>query len=197
MFKDRFNINQQPESQTEINIYAGTNENAELSNFYIRPFELSKNLLDFLNKQGSDYSGINYESVEQAFQNIKVSYNNTGFNDALDKDILSTTDGKELRRLGQKIDLDVTKWNKDSSYIMKELMLQSFRKNPDALTKLLATGNAKLTHKYKGVEQDNGRFSKILMEVRDELRGTTQQDTIDYTKGTPFDDDAKECKTKE
>jgi predicted NAD-dependent protein-ADP-ribosyltransferase YbiA (DUF1768 family) len=180
------NINQQPKSQTEINIYDGTNENAELSNFYIRPFELSKNLLDFLNKQGSDYSGINYKSVEQAFQNIKVSYNNTGFSDTLDKDILSTTDGGELRRLGRKIDLDVTKWNKDSSYIMKELMLQSFRKNPNALAKLLATGNATLTHKYKGEEQDNGRFSKILMEVRDELRGTTQQDTNDYETGNGF-----------
>jgi len=190
---DNITINQvksqQSEFQTEINIYAGTNENAELSNFYIRPFELSKNLLDFLNKQGSDYSNINYKSVEQAFQNIKVSYNNTGFNDTLDKDILSTTDGRELRRLGQKIDLDVTKWNKDSSYIMKELMLQSFRKNPDALAKLLATGNATLTHKYNGVEQDNGRFSKILMEVRDELRGTTQQDTNDYETGNGFNSD--------
>lgn len=197
MFKERFNINQQPESQIEINIYSSTGENAELSNFAIRPFELSKNLLDFLNKQGSDYSGINYKSVEQAFQNIKVSYNNTGFSDTLDKDILSTTDGRELRELGKQIDLDVTKWNKDSSYIMKELMLQSFRKNPDALAKLLATGNATLTHKFKGEEQDNGRFSKILMEVRDELRGTTKQDTTDYTKGTPLDDNAKECKTKE
>ena len=172
---------QQPESQTEINIYAGTNENAELSNFAIRPFELSKNLLDFLNKQGSDYSGINYKSVEQAFQNIKVSYNNTGFSDTLDKDILSTTDGGELRRLGRKIDLDVTKWNKDSSYIMKELMLESFRKNPNALAKLLATGNATLTHKFKGEEQDNGRFSKILMEVRNELRGTQTTETREYT----------------
>ena len=80
---------------------------------------------------------------------------------------------------------------------MKELILESFKQNPDALAKLLATGNATLTHKYEGLEQDNGRFSKILMEVRDELRGTTQQDTTDYTKGTPLDDGAKECKTKE
>jgi len=68
-------------------------------------------------------------------------------------------------------------------------MLQSFRKNPDALAKLLATGNATLTHKYNGVEQDNGRFSKILMEVRDELRGTTQQDTNDYETGNGFNSD--------
>ena len=172
---------QQSESQTKINIYDGTNENAELSNFAIRPFELSKNLLDFLNKQGSDYSGINYKSVEQAFQNIKVSYNNTGFSDTLDKDILSTTDGEELRRLGRKIDLDVTKWNKDSSYIMKELILESFKQNPDALAKLLATGNAILTHKYKGEEQDNGRFSKILMEVRDTQHSETPIIKVDKT----------------
>ena len=47
----------------------------------------------------------------------------------------------------------------------------SCEKNPAALERLLATGNATLTHKYKGVEQDGGRFSKLLMEVREEFRG--------------------------
>ena len=45
----------------------------------------------------------------------------------------------------------------------------SFEQNPDALAKLLATGNATLTH-----TQDKGKwgteFPKLLMEVRDELR---------------------------
>ena len=60
-------------------------------------------------------------------------------------------------------------WDEDSSSLMKRLIKTSFEQNPDALTKLLATGKAELTHKYNGVEQDNGRFSKLLMEVRQEL----------------------------
>jgi hypothetical protein len=51
---------------------------------------------------------------------------------------------------------------------MKDLIKQSFEQNPNALTKLLATGNAELTH-----TQDNTKwgkeFPKLLMEVREEL----------------------------
>jgi hypothetical protein len=51
---------------------------------------------------------------------------------------------------------------------MKTLILESFKQNPNALAKLLATGNATLTH-----TQDKTRwgkeFPKLLMEVRDEL----------------------------
>jgi hypothetical protein len=36
---------------------------------------------------------------------------------------------------------------------------------------LLNTGDAIITHKnQQGVEQDNGRFSRLLMEIRDEFR---------------------------
>ena len=52
---------------------------------------------------------------------------------------------------------------------MKELIKTSFEQNPDALAKLLATGDAELTH-----TQDTGKwgteFPKLLMEVRNELR---------------------------
>jgi hypothetical protein len=58
-------------------------------------------------------------------------------------------------------------------------------------SKLLATGNAKLTH-----TQDKGKwgteFPRLLMEVRDELRGTT--DTNDYTTGSGFKGE-NECLT--
>ena len=65
---------------------------------------------------------------------------------------------------------------------MKKLLLNSFRKDPNGLAKLLATGNATLTH-----TQDKSKwgteFPKLLMEVREELRGTqsTQQQTQQQT----------------
>ena len=171
------NINQQPKSQTEINIYASTNENAELSNFAERPFTIG---------------GINYKNVESAFQHTKLIYSDDIINQPIDvqQASWSNLNGSNARALGQKISgLDTVEWDKQSSSIMKTLIKISFEKNPDALAKLLATGNATLTHKYKGKEQDNGRFSKILMEVRDELRGTTQQDTNDYETGNGFNSD--------
>jgi len=170
-------LSQQPESQTEINIYSGTNENAELSNFEERPFTIG---------------GINYRNVESAFQHTKLIYSDNIINQPIDVQQASWSNlsGSTARALGQKISgLNTVEWDKQSSSIMKTLIKASFEKNPKYLDKLLATGNAKLTHKYKGVEQDNGRFSKILMEVRDELRGTTQQDTNDYETGNGFNSD--------
>jgi predicted NAD-dependent protein-ADP-ribosyltransferase YbiA (DUF1768 family) len=181
---------QQPE--TEINIYAGTGENAELSNFAVRPFE-----------DKGEWTGLTFKTVEGAFQAAKMQYVNSSslFDEAaglsqkgdllLDK--FQDATGAEAKKLGKTIDgLNVKEWDKNSSKVMKDLLLESFKQNPDALQKLLATGNATLTHKYKGVEQDNGRFSKLLMEVRDELRGTT--DTNDYTTGSAFGD-VNECLT--
>lgn len=51
---------------------------------------------------------------------------------------------------------------------MRDLLLESFSQNPEALQRLLSTGNATLTH-----TQDKGKwgteFPRILMEVRNEL----------------------------
>lgn len=168
---------QQPISQTEINIYSSTGENAELSNFAERPFTIG---------------GINYKNVESAFQHTKLIYSDDIINQPIDvqQASWSNLNGSNARALGQKISgLDTVEWDKQSPSIMKTLIKTSFEQNSDALAKLLATGNATLTHKYKGKEQDNGRFSKILMEVRDELRGTTQQDKNDYETGNGFNSD--------
>ena len=55
--------------------------------------------------------------------------------------------GSDAKKNGRKItDLDVTSWNKDSSTIMKALIKLSFEQNPQALQRLLDTGNAILTH---------------------------------------------------
>ena len=171
--------------ETKINIYAGTKENAELSNFAERPFMLS--LDDLMEGNIETTRGDTFASVEQAFQVMKYHYLNWNTNapvnskeqqdaiDAVIPEIEKTTDGSTIKRLGKKVNLSkeqIAAWDKVSSKYMKDFITQSFKQNPDALAKLLATGNATLTHKYNGVEQDDGRFSKVLMEVRDELRGT-------------------------
>jgi hypothetical protein len=63
---------------------------------------------------------------------------------------------------------------------MKDLIKESFEQNPEALAKLLATGNATLTH-----TQDKGKwgteFPRLLMQVRDELRSTQTAQQNDGT----------------
>ena len=155
-----------------INIYAGTGENADLSNFAIRPFVIE---------------GDEYQSVEQYFQLQKFqtagvlefdydSPNAQKIADQISKiadEIIKTSNGAKLKSLGGTripgTKLNEEFWNKVGSEEMKKAMKASFQQNPATLEKLLATRNATLTHKYKGVEQDKGRFSKLLMEVRKEL----------------------------
>jgi predicted NAD-dependent protein-ADP-ribosyltransferase YbiA (DUF1768 family) len=183
----------QPESQTEINIYAGTNENAELSNFAIRPFTIDlnySNIFDqavennWISESSIDkISKLKFQSVEQAFQTFKYFFNEeevTTNNETLVK-ILKTSNGAEIKKLGKTFKINTEAWDEFSYEIMESLLYASFKQNPDDLNKLLATGNAILTHKYKGVEHDNGRFSKLLMQVRDELRGTQTTETREYT----------------
>jgi len=147
-----------PTQQTSevINIYAGTNENAELSNFAKRPF--ASELIDGQSK----YGNFIFNTVEGAFQAAKLIAAPSYFNE----------EGLRRKIKG----LDVKRWDSLSEGIMKGLIKESFEQNPKALEKLLATGNATLTHtqdktKYREL------FPKILMEVRQELGGSqpTQQ----------------------
>ena len=153
------------DSSKKINIYAGTGENAELSNFANRPFTTA--------------DGVDFENVEGAFQAAKLLYSSVynspefgltpSFYDMLLK--FQEYSGANAKELGGKIKgLNTKAWDANSSRIMKELMKASFEQNPSALKALLATGNAELTHMYRGIEQDKGRFSKLLMEVREELK---------------------------
>ena len=88
---------------------------------------------------------------------------------------LKTASGAEAKSLGRKIkDLSNATWDRDSSGVMRNILKLSFEQNPDALAKLLATGNAELTH-----TQDKGKwgkeFPKLLMEVRQELTKPTTE----------------------
>lgn len=176
-------------NSNDINIYAGTNENYDLSNFTIRPFTHYFN----------DGSVKEFQSVEQAFQYIKASqFADTRSNDgntrssgkSIQAEIMGTTSGLELRSLGRQIkDLNVQAWDRSSSFVMKQLLKESFEQNPQALQRLLSTGNATLTH-----VQDNSKwgkeFPKLLMEVREELR--KKQDSYKVKNDQDIKDDLKE-----
>ena len=152
------------DSSKKINIYAGTGENAELSNFANRPFTTAEDL--------------EFENVEGAFQAAKLLYSSVynspdfgltpSFYDMLLK--FQEYSGANAKSLGRQIKgLNTKAWDANSSRIMKELMKASFEQNPSALKALLATGNAELTH-----TQDGGKwgkeFPRLLMEVREELK---------------------------
>ena len=153
----------QPQVGGTINIYAGTNENAELSNFAERPY--------------TNGLGVEFRNVEAAFQYAKTNW--AGGESNADNDSirmkLQTATGAQAKALGRKIKgLDTKAWDQNSESIMKNIIKESFEQNPQALAKLLGTGNATLTH-----TQDKGKwgklFPKILMEVRSELAGTQPQ----------------------
>jgi predicted NAD-dependent protein-ADP-ribosyltransferase YbiA (DUF1768 family) len=176
-----------PGPETKINIYAGTGENAELSNFATRPF-----IGTILGGLG----GQQFTSVEQAFQYAKGEFYNTyeidpssdktlaDLQKVVDdhlKNILNAKTGAQAKALGRKnigIGFEKDMWDAKSSEIMKKLIKESFEQNPDALAKLLATGNATLTH-----TQDKGKwgieFPKLLMEVRNELRNTQPSTSVE------------------
>ena len=177
-----------PGPETKINIYDGTGENAELSNFANRPFTGS--ILGGL-------GGVDFINVEQAFQYNKGSYYNEyaidpSSNDTPDtmrnkieahlKTILNAKTGAEAKALGKKqIDVEFNNydWDQNSSKIMRTLIKESFQQNPNALEKLLATGNATLTHTQDKTKWGT-EFPKLLMEVRDEIRTTQSATDVDF-----------------
>lgn len=186
VYQKTFNTAQ---TSNTVNIYAGTGENADLSNFAIRPFTHHFN----------DGSVKYFQSVEQAFQYIKASeFADTRSNDgntrpsgkSIQAEIMDTTTGSQLRSLGRQIkNLNVQAWDRSSSFVMKQLLKESFEQNPQALQRLLSTGNATLTH-----VQDNSKwgkeFPKLLMEVREELR--KKQDSYKVKNDQDIKDDLKE-----
>lgn len=186
VYQKTFNTAQ---TSNTVNIYAGTGENADLSNFAIRPFTHHFN----------DGSVKDFQSVEQAFQYIKASeFADTRSNDgntrpsgkSIQAEIMDTTTGSQLRSLGRQIkNLNVQAWDRSSSFVMKQLLKESFEQNPQALQILLSTGNATLTH-----VQDNSKWSKefpkLLMEVREELR--KKQDSYKVKNDQDIKDDLKE-----
>jgi predicted NAD-dependent protein-ADP-ribosyltransferase YbiA (DUF1768 family) len=154
------------ESDSTINIYAGTGENAEFSNFAIRPFKTNVEL-----ENGS--KEFSFKSVEQAFHFHKAVVAN---NPQVGKKILETTNGATLRNLTNRYNLPMTPkqvndWDLAAKSVMLNLMYDSYLENPDAAQRLVNTGNAKITH-----NQDNTRWKKDFPEVVETVRGMLVDD---------------------
>ena len=162
VFQKTFGSTQAQVSQPNtINIWHSSNENADLSNFAIRPF---------------NYKGYKFDSVEQGFQFAKLGYaTDSRNNEIIGNKIMLEKSGAQLRKLGKQIEgLNVKEWDANKYRIMEEMMKASFEQNPNAKQRLLSTGNTTLTHK-----QDPGewrtKFPELLMRVRDELSQPIQE----------------------
>nr|UVM82358.1 MAG: protein of unknown function DUF1768 [Bacteriophage sp.] len=198
VFEQEFNklipIASERPSET-INIYAGTGENADLSNFAVRPFTISGD-----KSESSIRIGGNFQTVEGAFQAQKLVFSSMSDDEKeVIRKQLETASGSQARSIGRKIkDLNTVSWDKASIDVMRDLLLESFSQNPEALNRLLSTGDVTLTH-----TQDKGKwgteFPRILMEVRELLRnrsniepaitGTTKE-FLDYANQFGFTDEA-------
>ena len=164
-------VQNQPQQTNTLNIWHSSNENADLSNFAIRPF---------------NYKGIKFDSVEQGFQFAKVGYStNNRNNEITGNKILFEKSGSQLRKLGKQVEgLDIKEWEANKHRIMKEMIKASFEQNPKAKQRLLSTGDATLTHNQEKGEWKT-EFPRILMEVRNELR--QQEQPVQQQQTTPFD----------
>ena len=143
-----------------INIFAGAEENAHLSNFAERPFTHT----------WANGKSTNFHSVEQAFQFAKAMM----FKDReAARAILAQTEGAKIKSEGRKVKgYNDAQWKQYRVAFMKAFIKESFMQNPKALEQLLATGNATLTHNQE--ESSWGQmFPQILMQVREELRNYT------------------------
>ena len=167
------------DDKSTINIHSrDDNGYRELSNFSIRPFTL-------IQKNGTTAS---FKSVEQAFQFAKAMF--IANNENVAAKILASNNSGEIKQLGRSVPMtaeQIAKWNRLSTDLMYRLMKASFMQNASAKQLLLSTGDAVFTHKNeRGQEQDGGRFSKLLMQVRDEIRQMEQEGN----------EDLNNCKTR-
>jgi predicted NAD-dependent protein-ADP-ribosyltransferase YbiA (DUF1768 family) len=155
-----------PGPETTINIYAGTGQNVELSNFAYRPFTVPAGNIT-----------VTFNTVEGAFQAAKLGRTNSfletkKLTPAQEKifEKLQTATGAEAKKIGQAIkDLNKEKWDSFSEQMMQSLIRDSFAQNIDALQKLLDTGKAKLTHVGGKTDKWTTAFPRILTYVRDEF----------------------------
>ena len=159
-------------NRNDINVYSGTGENVNLSNFANRPFETSLGT---------------FNTVEGAFQAAKLYYTNGNkyvIRDSNGKvtklteegisvvNKLKTASGSTARYIGRNIsNLNINVWNNNSDKILETFMRMSFEQNPEARKDLTNTGDSVITHKnQQGIEQDNGRFSRLLTKLREEFK---------------------------
>lgn len=118
-----------------------------------------------------EYGGITFKNNEAAFQAQKVV-------DDSRKLRFKDLNPRRAKRLGRRVRLR-SDWEKVKDNYMYEICKAKFSQNPELAKKLLATGDEELVEgnkwndTYWGVCNGRGKnkLGKILMKVREELRG--------------------------
>lgn len=171
-----------------INVYSGTDQNANLSNFSTeRPVEINDKINAELKSKGLQPLPIlgSFNSVEAAFHAQKLKYDNTHNEQQKQKilreylqDNLSGSWAKQWGRKSVTIS-DTGAWNNVSPKIMESLIYLSFKQNPDSLNVLYNTGNAEITHKDGRGRTSDKKFPEALMKVRERL---AEENSINLTE---------------
>lgn len=148
---------QTTEQSSNINIYAGINENSDLSNFAIRPF---------------NFRNMHFQSVEQAFQYYKWAYSSGDRqNEIIANKILLETSGANLRALGKQFKgLDVEAWNSAQNKILEELKQAQTEQNKPKKVSLMnfSTFDESEIQSNSDVEQMNRDGEQIKKECKGE-----------------------------
>lgn len=172
-------------SKKTINIYSTEKNGFEsLSNFAERPFIITEELADRINKVvGGDaiFPGEKFKSVEHAFQFLKIGHSvldeTYGFDDNKYEKIIedfNKLDPKKpssLKGFGKKLNFSkegLELWDKNSYELMKILIKESLNQNEKHKNLLIRTKDSILTHN-QDKSKWNKLFPKALMEIREEF----------------------------
>lgn len=123
-----------------FNVYYGTGDNPELSNLAPRKFT---------------YKGIEYVSVEHAYQTLK-----TGKFDSETYEKYFNSPYKKIRGNSGKLSQRLTE------LLMYDLIEESLNQNPDIMKMLMDSGDMEITH-YPEKSVWGEIFPRILMNIRE------------------------------
>lgn len=132
-----------------------------------------------------EYNGKIYPTVEHAFQAQKIDLDDPKKDEYQDKLTDEKLTPNEAKKMGGKgyfksnnYSFRAKDWDKVKLSIMKDIVSEYYKSNPDMAKKLVETGDKKLVHKGFGIDgfwgvtkkENNNHHGKILMEIREELK---------------------------
>ncbi len=151
-----------------LNVWAGTRENVELSNF--APANVPTDL--------PDGTHVVFRSAEQRYQYMKSYHcdlDEAGLKAYRDS-VLSTVNGRKLKELSLALPLRSAEWDalRDSELLAAMRVSFDPALNPDRAEALRRTGDAVITHRQAD-EHWAGKFPEFLMLIRDENNRKLQE----------------------
>ena len=129
-----------------------------------------------------EYNGKIYPTVEHAFQAQKIDLDDPKKDEYQDKLTDEKLTPNEAKKMGGKgyfksnnYSFRAKDWDKVKLSIMKDIVSEYYKSNPDMGKKLVETGDKKLVHKGFGIDgfwgvtkkENNNHHGKILMEMRE------------------------------